>query len=436
MRRFVLAALAAAMLPLAPAQAEPAKRAVAVCDEPGQPIGAALRQALGNLGRYRMLPVAGGPIAPQTFLAEVADAARAAGIQQDSFALVPRLSFGAVSTDEPSTSTDQYGESTVSADLTCPYTLHVDVYDANTRQLVTSLVETTDLTRKFEYNYDRHTDRQAIVQKGEELAEAMSEAAALPPAVGFASQASDGESVLVYLLVGALTRLPAFQLRGAVTGWSAPSDRIAIDLGTDFKVKVDDGFQIRRDGRAIGYVKVRRLSAAGSETQPIFMDDALRVGDQVVEYPKLNSFQGFKAGVAWLGRPAFVGTYSGEVDFGGWTSLSELYGAWDFSLLNTGAVSGGMGELGLVKRFVFRRWSFKLGLKGGFASLNGLTGTATVPGGAIASGVDCYLTPDWLWSTDLAYEAYLPVRQKGGAANGQLINPLGPLVRTGISYVF
>lgn len=435
MRRFVLAALAAACLPLSPAQAEPARHGVAVLEAPGQPCGAELRQALAAMGRYRMLPAAGSTAALTASLASVADAARAAGVH-DAYVLVPTVAFGRVDDGQPDTQTDQNGISTVAAELTCPYTMRLAVYDASTGRLVKTLEESTDLTRRFEYTYDRRTDRQAIVEKGIELAHAMAEAAALPPAVGFASQAVNGESTLVNEAIGDLLKLPMFQLRGSVTGWSAPSDRIAIDLGTDFNVHIDDGFEIMRGDRAIGYLRVRGLDAAGSETQPIFLDDTLRVGDRVVEYRKANLWEGLKVGMAWLGGPALLGTYSGDLDLGGLTRASELYGTWDLSMLSTGAVSGGMGELGLVKRLVFRRWAFKAGLKVGLAGLNGFSGTVTVPGVALASGVDCYLTPDWIWSTDLAYEAYMPVRQKGGAANGTLINPLGPLVRTGISYVF
>jgi hypothetical protein len=76
----------------------------------------------------------------------------------------------------------------------------------------------------------------------------------------------------------------------------------------------------------------------------------------------------------------------------------------------------------------------------GITALNGASNNAIAPGGTLAFSAHCYLTPDIVWTTDLGLTAYTAIDPtKMGItslAKGARVNPLGPTLQTGFTFVF
>jgi hypothetical protein len=100
---------------------------------------------------------------------------------------------------------------------------------------------------------------------------------------------------------------------------------------------------------------------------------------------------------------------------------------------------GSMMELGVAKKFYWRRWALAVGPRAGFVGLTGSTNNAIAPGVSLSSTLNCHLTADLVWSTSLGVSAYTPIDPtKMGFAEAakRNISPLGPVAQTGLTFIF
>lgn len=458
MHRSIVSLLALAAFPLgaawptaamaAEAPAAYTKKAVAVYEVSGQPHAEALRDGLRNLGRFHVLTVpAGRGEAIANYLARVRGASQAAGLAQTpTYAFVPRYALGRVGLEKVETerqlekSTGKLS-TTVSSAITCQMRANVDVYEVATGKLIKQFAYAPTLKQAYEYRYSNETTDEAIRLRSIEFTERMAHDIRMPPEELFARRAVDEMSGLMRgSVVSGVRDMPEFKLAVGVTGWDAKSGRVFFGLGRDLKVRVDDSFKVFQQGREIGFVKVRQVDANSSQAQPIFMDAPLRVGDTIAEYPKSNWWNGLKGGLLWMGGPAWMASYDGDVDIGTHWNWDEFFLSYRLAGVTNGQASGSLAEVGLARKFFWWRWGLSVGPRVGVVGLMGPVKNAIAPGVTLASSLNCYLTPDIVWTTSLDLQAYTPIdpTQMGFAAGAmpKAINPLGPSVQTGFTFVF
>lgn len=444
---FALIACTTCFAPL-PAVAEPTgavapyrKPVLAVMQAAEDPYAGRLDMAVEGLKRFHFLPIpTNRTTSLPAFLAQVREAAKAAGHgDAPLYALVPTHQFGTITSTTPDREEkveDGLIKSTVYSYLQCPFTFAVDIYDVATGTHVDRIAHVETLQRRYEYHYDDHTPDRAIAAKADELSIRLTRDASVGGARAFDSEAGTRLLFLLPQLMLDLRSLSPFQLKAQIMSWEAGRDRLTLNLGRDVDVHPGDGFTVKRNGAEIGFVRLNRVEADRSEAKPIMLDRAVEPGDTLEERPKFNNWQGLKVGAIWMGGPALMGTLGGEIDFGPYLELLDWYGTGDVSLVTNGAFSGKMGELGVVKKHFWHRWGVYYGLKLGAAQVDGLTGQAYTFGGSLAGGLNAYITPDFVWVTDLALQAYTPLWQRGGTGDGTMVQPLGPMLRTGVSYIF
>lgn len=449
------AAMATAIAPTAsaaPAAAQPApatytKKVVAVYQTANDPTAMALRSGLAGLGRFHVIDVQmnQGDGMP-AFLSQVKSASQAAGLgQTPAYAFKTRYSLGRVRATEPKTNREidkQTGkmETTVSAALKCPLLFQVEVYEVASGNLIKRFDYSPELEQGYAYRYSNETTEDAIRLRSIEFTERMAHDIRMPPEDLFGRRAFDEMASLARgSVVSAVRGMQEFQLAVGVTGWDAKTDRVFFGLGKDLKVRVDDSFKIFQDGREIGFVKVRQVGANASEAQPVFMDAVLRVGDKVVEYPKQNWWNSLKGGMLWMGGPAAIVSYEGDLDVGTIFDMPELYLNYNLAGISNFQAGGSMMELGVAKKFYWRRWALAVGPRAGFVGLTGSTNNAVAPGVSLASTLNCHLTADLVWSTSLGFSAYTPIdptRMGFAGAAKRNISPLGPVAQTGLTFIF
>lgn len=447
----VVPAVVGSPTPAAAAEQAPAtytKKAVAVYAVNGEPHGHALRDGLSGLGRFHVLsvPASSGEAVP-AYLAKVKSASQAAGLgATPAYVFVPRYALGRVGMDKLETnrqldkSTGKLN-TTVSSAITCQMRANVDVYEVATGRLIKQFVFTPTLRQAYEYHYSNQTSDEAIRLKSIEFTERMAHDIRMPVEDLFGRRAVDEMSGLMRgSVVSGVRAMDEFKLVVGVTGWDAKADRIFFGLGRDLKVRVDDGFKIFQNGREIGFVKVRRVDANSSQAQPIFIQDGLRIGDTITEYPKANWWNSLKGGMVWMGGPAFIASYDGDIDIGTNWNWDEFFLSYRLGGLTNGKAGGSIAELGLARKFFWRRWGLSVGPRVGVVGLTGSTNNAVAPGLTLASSVNCYLTPDLVWTTSADFQAYTPIDPtRMGFAAGLMpkaINPFGPSVQTGLTFVF
>ncbi|MDB5100165.1 MAG: hypothetical protein JWM80_4586 [Cyanobacteria bacterium RYN_339] len=442
MRRIATATLA--LLTVAtPAFAEDApanyqKRTVAVVERAGDPYAPALSRALATLGRFNMLDVdPGGEAATAGIVARVA--ARA-GTGPATYAFVPRFTFGRTEAEVHEPARDAHGKIvtsgqdqavTVSAHVRCPFTCHVDIYEVPSGKHVEGFDLVDTLSRTIEYTYDRHDSVAAIQYMATELGTRIGIELTRPPREAFATQALSAAENLGSQLTNHVRQMEAFKLQAGVLGYNAERDWVIFNLGSGLSVRPDDWYRVTRDGAEVGYLKIRALEADRSAAQPVFLDRAVQVGDRVAEYPKGNVWHGAKGGILAL-NTGVAGTlgYGLQWDVGPTFKLSELYFTLDANGF-TGA-SGFAVDLGLVQKYFNRRVGFSWGARAGALSLAPLTGNTVLPAGQLVAGVDYFLSPWFVWNTELGAEAVWPVAN----ATGGIQYPLGAVARTGLSVNF
>jgi hypothetical protein len=325
--------------------------------------------------------------------------------------------------------------------LECPLYFTVEVFEASTGRLIKQLQYTEKMQRKYKYDFTEVTTPDAHREKQRELMNTLMRDQRVPPEVSFKDKAFDEMRGLIHgSMIADVRRMPEFSLSVGVSGWDGRADRVIFGLGQDLKVHVDDAFKVYQDGREVGFLKVRQVGKSSSSAQPIFMDASLKVGDKVVEYPKANWWNGFKGGVVWMGGPGFMASYDGDMDIGTLFGVSELSFNYHGAYLTGNKVNGFQGELGFSKKWFVRRWGFGVGPRFGVTALNGGGTNATAPGFTLMGNMHCYLTPDIVWTTDLGLSAYSTIdpAKMGvtGLPAGAKVNPLGPVVQTGFTFVF
>ena len=423
------------------------KKAVAVYEAPGDSHARSLRYALQAMGRFHVLPVtAGSGEGIPGFLSKVRGASQAAGLAgTPAYVFVPRYSLGRITLGELETnrSADKSTgklTTTVTSSLKCPLRANVDVYEVASGRLIKQMAFQPTLEQHYQYSFSNETSEAAQNARQREFRDRLQHDIRRTPEDLFGQKAESEMSSLMSGSVIAIVRsMEQFTLAVGVTGWDAKSDRINFGLGRDLKVRVDDSFKVFQNGKEIGYVKVRQVGPNSSSAQPVFMDAALRIGDRVVEYPKANWWNTFKGGVIWMGAPAAVGGYTGDVDIGSWFDFPEFFLTYHLAGLSNGITGGSMGELGLTKKFFWRRWGLAVGPRAGFTWIKGVSNDAMAPGVSLTSTLSCYLTPDIVWSTDLGLAAYTPAdptRMGFTQAMPKNISPFGPMVTTGLTFVF
>lgn len=430
------AALAPALVFQAPVEASAyQKRQAAVYEEPGQRYMGVVGPGLRELGRFEFVSA---PQAPGESLSAFMAKVRAAGPAEGPlYVFVPSYRFGTSTYTEPQISTERKktGQilTTVRATVECPFTYAVEIYDARSGQLVDRLETTDTLTRRFETEYDqRYSDREVGYKRGL-LEGRLTAEVRRAPEDAFADLAQRQLGSVRGWFQGAIRRMEAFQLRARVTGWDASKDEVALDMGRNFKIRLNDGFKLVRDGRELGYMRVVGLGAETSAVKPIFLDTRLQAGDMMIEYPKSGHTLGLKGGMIWLGGPALVGTFGTEFDFAPVFGGTDWFATLDLSGVTTGQAAGGMFELGLVRKLVWRRFALSLGLKPGLIGIN----DAASFGATAVTGLTVHLTPDIVAMADLGWAHYNPYLQQGfGSEKGRWLQPGGPVLKGGFSIAF
>lgn len=439
-------ALATALTLLATAPpalaAEPAvamdyqRKPVLVYGEDRDPIAKLLKGDLSAAGRFTMAtaPAGADGQAVDKFVAAVG-AAR--GKHGSCYVLVPSLAFGDTASTSPridkSENRDGTWRATAWANLECPYTLTVRLYDTATGKQVDSIAYTDVLERRFEYHYDDRTSTRQLQHKAHEMARIMAQEAGREASSAFATQAARAQDDLAAGLVRRLKEHPLFRLEVTLSGWSDVKERLYFNLGKDVRVGLDDGFKLMKGDRQIGFLKVRDLDAGLSGAQPLWLEETIAMSDRVIEAPKAMWNHGLRLGGGWVGAPLVTAGYFGEVNVGpAWFGASERYLTWDLAFASNLAAGGGAFNLGYAHKFYARRWATRLGLKAGVMA--GVAGTFPLPGAALATGLEYHFNEHALWATDLDLAAYWPYASL--ANPGVTTYPLGPLARTGFTFLF
>lgn len=244
--------------------------------------------------------------------------------------------------------------------------------------------------------------------------------------------------------------LDPFILKSAVLTADWDRDEVSMIFGRDVGIRTDNGYRVvrkikRADGgfdlKDVGMIKVRRIEATQSVAQPLIVDEPFGEGDQLIERPKLDwnsslrlgisSFHVPSAQVTMREGPSFTQaetlfapalTWANEYGLGAQTGLSELYAVADGTLLMGFPTMALQGEVGLLQKHFQRRWGWYYGGKvgllhamipSGVATFRGITYTSTLlyadaPGLAGLVGLTYHLTPDALFTLDLALQAYVP----------------------------
>lgn len=449
-------ALSTGLLPMAvalPAFADQApatytKKTIAVYQPLGDPNADELVDALNDMGRFQVLAVPTTEDGVGGFIAKVRSASQAAGTASSpAYVFTSRYTLGSIystplkSDETRDKATNQLIKGEVYGYLKCPLYFNVEIYEAASGKLIKQLRYQPELERKYMYTFTGETTTDAHRLKREELDQAMLHDLRMGSEVMFRSDALNQMRGLIRgSVIGDVRRMDEFALAVGVSGWDARNDKVFFGLGQDLKVRTDDSFKVFQDGREVGFLKVRQVGKNSSSAQPIFMDAPLRVGDKVQEYHKQNWWNAFKGGMVWMGGPGFMASYDGDLDVGSAFGLSEFSLSYHGAYLTNGKVAGVQGELGLSKKWFSRRWGFGIGPRFGYTLLSGGANNASAPGLTIASTLQCYLTPDIVWSTELGLTAYTGIDPtKMGITSmpkGAMVNPLGPVAQTGFTFVF
>lgn len=427
-----LVAVAALAAPAAAAEPGAYQKRRVVAFETADPVSSAARVGLQGFPRVEYVSVASRPNEPVSrFLARVREASKSAG-SRPTYVFVPRYTLGAVTYTEPKAEDTKQPnglvETVVSAEMNCPLTYTVEVYNAGTGARLHTLTRHATLSRRYETRYDqRHSDRTVGYKEGVLIA-TLSQEARRPPLELFSNQIQGQISSTASWLQGAIADLEEFKLYARIVNWDDQKDLVFVDMGKEMGLGLEHGYTLVRDGKELGYLRSVQVNNGQSAFQPVFLDTLVRRDDRLVETRRHSGFFSVRTGMGWLSGPAASGTLSLEPSIGTGFGVTDLTLPIEVSLLGNGAYGGLQLELGVTKKHFFRRWGFSYSLKPGVLSVGESGGF----GATALAGLQCFLTPGMIWSLEAGFQGY---RAYTTAKNpGVPVNPFGPVMRTSLTF--
>lgn len=325
-----------------------------------------------------------------------------------AYVLVPSISDYRVSKDVEKKTNKESKDYWV-AKLSVDYTLKVEVWNAS--NIGSDAEPNWEPFMESSFSISGHGSESETFYKKVEVKNVRDE---------MAEQALEKSLFLLNLqLSKSLRQLEMFKIKASVTSANVKNDVVKFDFGNDVGLRVDDPFKVvyyekKKDGSKknveVAYVKTRKIGKNETQAQILILKNPYKVkpseiinpGDQIIEHPKMGLNVYFRLGQApfsiepdsegvWMYYNDGVDDYyfesdqeavsgvpslaiGAEFDLGQYTGTPELYLFNDYTLLLNFPLLGGIGELGVRKKFYKRQLSANIGAAVGVWGINGYLG--------------------------------------------------------------